>query len=56
MFDVYETFTLKEALGVKQTPALVYFPKSLTKKSVQKTIFTAKDTFQNIYAELDNII
>lgn len=56
MFDVYETFTLKETLGVKQTPAIVYFPKSLTKKSVQKTIFSLKDTFQSIYTELDGII
>lgn len=49
MFNFYETTTLKEALGVKQTPALVFFPKSLAKKSVQKTVFTSKDTFQDIY-------
>lgn len=45
MFKFYETETLKEALGVKSTPAIVYFPKSIAKKAVQKTVFTTKHTF-----------
>jgi hypothetical protein len=41
---------------VKKTPALVYFPKSLAKKSVQKLIFTSKDSFEDIHNEIDSII
>jgi hypothetical protein len=49
MCKYYETETLIEKLGVKQRPALVYFPKSLVKKDIKKTIFYPKDTFRNIY-------
>jgi len=41
---------------VKNTPAIVYFPKSIAKKSVQKTVFTTRDSFDDIYKEIDSII
>jgi hypothetical protein len=43
-------------LGVKQTPAILYYPKSLAKKSVQKSIFSPKDSFRNIYDEIAGLI
>ena len=56
MFTYYETDTLAKALGVKQTPAIVYFPKSLAKKNVQKSVFYSKDTFRDIYDEISSLI
>lgn len=56
MFDYYETDELAQELGVKQTPAIVYFPKSLAKKKVQKTIFYPKDTFRQIYDQISSMI
>ena len=56
MFKYYETSELKDALGVKVTPAIVYFPKSLAKKKVQKTIFFKRDTVDSIQEEIDSMI
>jgi hypothetical protein len=56
MFNYYETTELAEVLGVKKAPALVYFPKSVAKKSVQKTIFTTKDTLEDISNEIDSLV
>jgi hypothetical protein len=47
---------LAKELGVKQTPAIVYFPKSLAKKNVQKTVFYPQHTFRNIYDEISSLI
>lgn len=49
MFKLYETTTLKDVLGVKQTPSIIFYPKSVAKKLVQKTIFTPRETYENIY-------
>lgn len=56
MFKLYEGEAIKDKLGVKSTPALVYFPKSLAKKNVQKTIFYSKTNFDEIYDEIDGMI
>ena len=42
MFVYYEgegSEIIKET-GVKKVPAIIYYPKSLAKKQIQKTIFT----------------
>ena len=52
MFEYYETETLAADLGVKQTPAIVYFPKSLVKKNVQKTVFYSQASVREIYDEI----
>ncbi len=39
MFDFFETETLMTHFGVKHRPAIIYFPKSLVKKDLKKTIF-----------------
>ena len=56
MFEFYETETLKEKLGVKATPAIVYFPKSLVKKDIQKTIFSTHRSLDEIQSEIDEMI
>lgn len=56
MFTYYQTNSLAKQLGIKQTPAIVYFPKSLVKKSVQKTVFSPKDSFRVIYDEISSLI
>ena len=56
MFKYYETSVLKDLLGVKATPAIVYFPKSLAKKKVQKTIFFKRDTVESMQEEIDSMI
>lgn len=47
MFKFYEinSAELRKKLGIKQVPALVYFPRSLVKKDIQKTIFYSSETF-----------
>ena len=42
-------------MGVKSTPAIVYFPKSLAKKNVQKTIFGQRDTLEDVQDEIDSM-
>ena len=51
MFKFYEILAsdVSKKIGVKQTPAIVYYPKSLAKKNVQKTVFYPSDTLDNIY-------
>ena len=56
MFDYYETTTLATKFGVKHRPALVYFPKSLVKKDLKKTVFHPSDTFRTIYDEISELI
>lgn len=56
MFTFYETASLKDSLGVKQTPALVYYPKSVAKKKVQKTVFPPRTSFEEIHKEIYEMI
>ena len=58
MFQLYETSStsVKETLGVKQTPSIVYFPKSIVKKMVQKTIFNTRHTLANIHDEIYEMV
>ena len=44
MFDYFESETLATKLGVKQLPAIVYFPKSLAKKDVKRPFSTRLTT------------
>lgn len=43
-------------LGVKHRPAIVYYPKSLTKKELKKTVFYANNNFRAIYDEISGLI
>ena len=56
MCRVFETDTLRAELGVKQTPSIVFFPKSVAKKMVQRTVFSPKETFEDIHREVDSIV
>ena len=56
MFDYFETEILASKLGVKSRPAIVYFPKSLAKKDVKKTVFYPNDHFRAIYDEIAGLI
>ncbi len=47
MFDLFETTDLPE-LNLRSTPALIYYPKSLAKKSVFKTIFPQDRSYERI--------
>ena len=43
-------------MGIKHRPAIVYYPKSLTKKELKKTIFYANNNFRDIYDEISSLI
>lgn len=43
-------------LGVKKLPAVVYFPKSLVKKQIHKTVFPEQSTFEDVERELSAMI
>lgn len=43
-------------MGVKHRPAIVYYPKSLTKKELKKTIFYTNNNFRDIYDEISSLI
>ena len=46
-FEIEENSIISR-LGIKQRPALVYFPKSLAKKDLLKTIFHSNEDFRAI--------
>ena len=56
MFVTYDAPGMKDALNIKQTPSIVFFPKSIAKKKVMKTVFTTKNTMQNIHDEIYSML
>ena len=58
MFTYYETEgpeVIKE-ISAKKVPAIVYYPKSLAKKQIQKTIFTEGYNYDDIYREIHGLV
>ena len=43
-------------IGAKKAPAIVYYPKSLAKKQIQKTIFTEGYTVEEMEKEISGIV
>jgi hypothetical protein len=56
MFEYYEGEQVIKELGVKHRPSLVYYPKSLAKKELKKTIFYSNSNFRSIYDEISGLI
>ena len=55
-FQVLWNTRTEGCVGSEGDPIIVYFPKSLAKKKVQKTIFYKRDTVDSIQEEIDSMI
>lgn len=56
MFVTYDAPGMKDVIGVKVTPSIVFFPKSVAKKKVMKTAFTTKDSLEDIHDEIYSML